>query len=161
MARGQPPMRASRCNEALCCALRSALCLGQPPARGVDVQCDGALLQRLVVESLRGVQSCPSLANCILPHRILGWDECCAAATTEIQQSLAIWPAKARKSSAPQTARTQVLHKPRRGCTLVRRIQVRPVNCRTRASTPAPIAGASTPSSLGQALDARWHGAPS
>ena len=43
MARGQPPVRGVECNEALCCALRSALCLGQPPARGVDAQCDGAL----------------------------------------------------------------------------------------------------------------------
>ena len=47
-------MRASTCNEALCCALRSALCLGQPLARGVDVQLmRRSALQRLASESLR------------------------------------------------------------------------------------------------------------
>ena len=74
MARGQPPMRASTCNVmALCCALRSALCLGQPPVRGVDVQLmRRSALQRLASESLRGVQSCPRLAYCVLSYRLMG-----------------------------------------------------------------------------------------
>ena len=70
---GQPPMRASTCNEALCCALRSALCLGQPLARGVDVQLmRRSALQRLASESLRGVQSCRRLAYCVLSYRLIG-----------------------------------------------------------------------------------------
>ena len=62
---------ASTCNEALCCALRSALCLGQPLARGVDVQLmRRSALQRLASESLRGVQRCRRLACCVLSYRL-------------------------------------------------------------------------------------------
>ena len=83
MARGQPPMRASTCNVmALCCALRSALCLGQPPARGVDVQLMALCAALCLVESLPWGSK---LSEACLLHASSqaygGWDECCVRAT--------------------------------------------------------------------------------
>ena len=100
-------MRASTCNEALCCALRSALCLGQPLARGVDVQLmRRSALQRLASESLlwgsKLSEACRLHAS---SQSYGGWDECCAAATTAIQQSLA-WQLGLPKLANP--ARTQI-----------------------------------------------------
>ena len=76
---GQPPMRASTCNEALCCALRSALCLGQPPARGVDVQLmRRSALQRLCLRAAWGSKLSEACLLVALLQTHGGWDECCS-----------------------------------------------------------------------------------
>ena len=101
-------MRASTCNEALCCALRSALCLGQPLARGVDVQLmRRSALQRLASESLRGVQSCPRLAYCVLSYRLMGARVLRLAAWPLERPQLEEQPDK-RGYSRPLTARREI-----------------------------------------------------
>ena len=111
MARGQPPMRASTCNEALCCALRSALCLGQPLARGVDVQLmRRSALQRLASESLRGVQSCPRLAYGMLPHGPMGLGRV-VHGRHDRDPAAWLWPTKELanpSADAPQTAQVSL-----------------------------------------------------
>ena len=78
---GQPPMRASTCNEALCCALRSALCLGAASGCGVDVQLmRRSALQRLASESL--LWGSKLSEACVLRALLQthgGWDECCVS----------------------------------------------------------------------------------
>ena len=92
---GQPPMRASTCNEALCCALRSALCLGAASGCGIDVQLmRRSALQRLASESLRGVQSCPRLAYCVLSYRLMG------AGTSAASRRVAVLRDRSPKSSS-------------------------------------------------------------
>ena len=107
---GQPPMRASTCNEALCCALRSALCLGQPLARGVDVQ----LMRRSAFAAPRvrelawgsKVSEACVLRSLLQTHG--GWDECCVSPRGRLERPKLAEQLDKRGYSRPLTARREI-----------------------------------------------------
>ena len=101
---------ASTCNEALCCALRSALCLGAASGCGVDVQLmRRSALQRLASESL--LWGSKLSEACVLRALLQthgGWDECCVSPRGRLERPQLAEQLDKRGYSRPLTARREI-----------------------------------------------------